>query len=677
MVVRRARGPGALGIGRARVGTRGSEPPVNIVSLTDVRKSYGDRVVLGGVTLGLDAGEKMGLVGVNGSGKSTLFRVLVGVEEADGGIVARQRDLTVGWLPQDPPLPPDQTVWQTVAGGMAELLRARAEAEEVARRLEAHANDEAATAALLGRYEALQHAIERLGGWQTDHLVEEVLMHVGVLGVARTPVAHLSGGQRKRTALARVLLMRPRLLVLDEPTNHLDADTVDWLEETLASTDGAVALITHDRYFLDRVVERMVELEGGTVATYPGNYTAFLEQKRERLALHRRTEDRRLKLLEQELAWIARAPSARGTKQKARIQRAEALQQENDKAAPREDRLPLSFQPAAAFKGDTILNAVGLELGWGDGSPLVRDFTLRMVRGDKIGVIGPNGSGKTTLVKALLGLHPVRSGLVEVGRQTRLGYFDQERAGISPDATLWEAVAPNSEYVKVGAERIHVRRWLQDFLFPSGEQQRRVHTLSGGERNRLLLARLVAEGANLLVLDEPTNDLDLDTLQVLEDALARFAGCLLCVTHDRFFLNRVTNRILAFLGDGEVRSYAGDYDLYKRTRAVELSATAAAARAAASAAAVAAPAAKADAAPAARPRPGLSWKEARELTALEAEIAELEDKQTKVEARLADPTPFAAEPDKLTKLTQLHEKLATTLEQRYARWAELSERQEG
>ena len=639
---------------------------MNIVSLTDVRKAYADRVILDGVTLGVDAGEKIGLVGVNGSGKSTLFRVLVGAEEADGGTVARQRGLSVGYLPQEPTLSFDQTVWQVVSGGIEALLGARAEAERVARDIEARAAEPDACAPLLERYEWLQREVERLGGWQTDHLVEQILMHVGVLAESRTLVGRLSGGQRKRVALARVLLGRPRLLVLDEPTNHLDADTVDWLEQTLATTDAAVALITHDRYFLDHVVSRMIELDQGRLGSYPGNYSAFLDQKRGRLALLKATEHRRLKLLEQELEWLGRSPSARRGKQKARANRIEALETGGPPVS--DDRIPLSFQPGAKLQGDTILNAVGLELGYGDGASLVRDFTLRMVRGDKIGVIGPNGSGKTTLVRALLGQMEPRAGIIEVGRQTRIGYFDQERAGIDPDATLLQAVAPNSDYVKVGTERIHVRRWLQDFLFPTGEHARRVGSLSGGERNRILFARLVAEGANLLVLDEPTNDLDLDTLQVLEDALARFAGCLLVVTHDRYFLNRVTNRILCFVGDGEVRSYAGDYDLYRRKRTEEQAAEAAAREPSA-----------AEAAAAARPkreRVGLNWKEARELEALEAEIADLEDKQARVEERLADPTPFLAEPDKLKRLTQLHEKLAAGLETRYERWAALSEKKE-
>ena len=640
----------------------------NIVSLWQVRKAYGDRVVLRSVTVGIDAGEKVGLVGCNGSGKSTLFRVLAGREEPDGGTVARHRELSTGYLPQEPTLPAGRTVWQVASSGLETLLDARRRAEEVAAGMAAGAGDESRSAELADRYDGLQREIERLGGWDTDYRVEELLQHLGVAEVARAPVEQLSGGQQKRVALARVLLMRPSLLVLDEPTNHLDADTVDWLEGFLATTDAAVALVTHDRYVLDRVVGRMLELRDGEVIAYQGNYTTFLQQKAGRLSVEQRTDARRRRLVEQELEWLGRTPSARRHKQKARARRIDALETEGTTARERE--LSLHFQPSERIRGDTILNAIGVEIGFGE-RRLIGDLTLRMVRGDRVGIVGPNGCGKTTLLRVLLGQEQPRAGRIEVGRQTKIGYFDQDRAGIPPDATLPRAVAPNSDYVRLGGQKIHIRRFLEDFLFPVSEHGRQVATLSGGERNRLLLARVVAEGANLLVLDEPTNDLDLDTLQILEDALARFSSCLLVVTHDRYFLNRVANRILAFVGDGEVRAYAGDYDFYRRTRARELQEERAAARSLAT-----------DDAPppipirAPRPRVGLSWKEERELEQLESEVARLEEHRGKLEARLASPGPLAGDPSKLRRLSERHAEVAAALELRYERWTELMERKE-
>ncbi len=636
---------------------------MNVVSLTGVSKAYGDRVVLSGVTVGLEHDCKIGLLGVNGSGKSTLFRILVGLEQPDSGSVARHRDLSVGYLPQDPRLVPGRTVWQTVSEGLEELLAARREVEQTAVEIEGAAGQTERLSALLDRYEALQQEVIRLGGWETDHLVSGTLMALGVSNVAREMVDKLSGGQQKRVALARVLLARPSLLVLDEPTNHLDADTVEWLESTLRAWPGAVALITHDRYFLDNVVGRMWEVSDGVLHSYEGNYTRFVGEKHARLRLDKRTTERRLKLLEKELAWLNRTPAARRGKQKARAQRAETLVEEVGQRSQSET-LSLAFEPAQELKGNEILNATRISVGFG-AETLVRDFSLRMVHGDRIGIIGPNGCGKTTLLRALLKHLPPQAGRVEHGSWTKVGYFDQERAGISPAQTITEAVCPSGDHVRVGGRRIHVRRYLQQFLFPLGEQQRRFESLSGGERSRVLLARLVAEGANLLVLDEPTNDLDLDTLQVLEDALTEFSGCLLVVTHDRYFLNRVANRILAFeeSRDGEtvVSSYAGDYDIYLRLRRAEKRAAPRASR-------------RPVEAPPKKKRLGLSWREKAELEALEERIAVIEERLAKVERLLSDPTRLSAEHMDLTRLGERHAELLASLEKDMERWAVLMER---
>jgi ABC transport system ATP-binding/permease protein len=633
----------------------------NVLNVQDLHKSFGSRTLFDGVSFAVDEGEKVGFIGVNGSGKSTLFRIVAGDEGADSGTLAFQRGIRVGYLAQDPAFEPGATILTAAASGRPELMEAIGEYHEVSERL-AHGEGDAER--LLARQEQAAARIDALGGWDYEHRMEAVLTRLGVEQWER-PVAGLSGGEQKRVALARVLLQQPELLLLDEPTNHLDADTVLWLEEHLQEYPGAVMLITHDRYFLDRVVSRMIEVSVGELTPYPGGYTEYLEAKAERMERLAVEEDKRKKLILQELEWARRSPPARTGKAKARLGRADALQAEQ-----REKRLPTRTAVeiaagAAPRLGRTVLELRHVTKGYG-GRTLVRDFTTLLQAGERVGIIGPNGAGKTTLLRVIMGMEAPDAGEVEVGKNTRIAYFDQRRTDVDPEKSVYEAAA-EQDWVMVGGERVHLRSYLERFLFPVPQQRQKVSSLSGGERNRLLLAKLFLTDANLLILDEPTNDLDLVTLQVLESVLMEWSGCVLLVTHDRFFLDKVATGMIVFEGGGELRRHAGGYDLYRRLREQRE----------AEAAAAAVPAKKPAPAPAKAPaaeRPRkLTWKEQREMEGIEAAILDAEARKAALEARLADPATYARPADEVAKVTAGFEAAAREVDALYARWAELED----
>ncbi|NTU60641.1 MAG: ABC-F family ATP-binding cassette domain-containing protein, partial [Deltaproteobacteria bacterium] len=513
------------------------------------------------VSFALGEEERVGIVGRNGCGKSTLFRILAGLEDPDGGRVVRRRGLTVGYLPQRPVLDPDATVREVLESHLGVAREKLRRHQELA---EAFATAEGARAAgLLAEQEAVHSWLDHHGAWALDHRVDEICTRFG-LENPDAVVGTLSGGWGQRVALAGILLGRPDLLLLDEPTNQLDTDTVAWLEEDLASYPGAVLLVTHDRYFLDRVVSRMFELDGGRLTTYTGGYSAYLEQKAERLALEERTQTRLLNLLRREEAWLARGAKARSTKQKARIDRVEDLRSQKS-SRPQRD-LTLDFA-AESRLGGTVLEASGLSAGHG-GRAVVRGLDFALRRGERIGILGANGCGKSTLVRTLLGELEPLAGTVTVGKHTKVAYLDQARSGLD-EAERVEEVLGDGDWVQVGGrdgERRHKIGYLEDFLFSREDQRKPVSTLSGGERARLLLAKLLLTGANVLVLDEPTNDLDIPTLQVLDEALAGFPGSVLVVTHDRYFLDRVATGILHFEGNGKVVRYEGNYEVFARLR---------------------------------------------------------------------------------------------------------------
>ncbi|MBI5014571.1 MAG: ABC-F family ATP-binding cassette domain-containing protein [Deltaproteobacteria bacterium] len=634
---------------------------MNVVDASDLCKSYGPTTILDGAAFALGESEKVGIVGRNGCGKSTLFRILAGLEEADAGRVVKKRGLTLSYLPQRPSLEPSATVREVLEAHLGEAREKLCRHEALADALRAAVPQGAALDALLAEQQEVHAWLDQHGAWELGYRVEEMCTRFAIQD-PEARIDSLSGGWSQRVALAGILLGQPDVLLLDEPTNQLDAETTEWLEQHLVGYPGAVLLVTHDRYFLDRVVTRMLELEAGRLTAYDGGYSAYLEQKAQRLALEERSQTRLLSLLRREEAWLARGAKARSTKQKARIDRVEDLRGQKASGPRRELSLRLAAERSL---GGTVLEASGLTVEIG-GKKLVRglDFCLR--KGERVGILGPNGCGKTTLVRVLLGEVAPAAGTVTVGKHTRVGYLDQARSGLDDTLSVADTLG-EGDWVAVGGpagERRHKVGYLEDFLFSREDQRKPVSTLSGGERARLLLARLLLLGANVLVLDEPTNDLDIPTLQVLDEALAGFPGCLLMVTHDRYFLDRVATGILHFEEKGQVVFYEGNYEVFTRLRAQARDEKPIAGKVAAR--------------PDARPKPkgpaALTYRERQELEDLEREIERLEGRKREVEALLADASSLAGGRRELQQLSEEFTTLEARLDALLARWEELEAR---
>jgi ABC transport system ATP-binding/permease protein len=646
---------------------------MTLLHASDLRLAYGSRAVFDGLTLTIDEGERVGLVGVNGSGKSSLMRILARAAPPDRGEVQLRRGATVTYLPQEPEFPPGATVASELEVARAPLRAAIEAHAELSHRL-ATEGDGAAHGRMMTELAALSDRIEGLGGWDTAHEARRLLDRLGVKEWERA-VADLSGGARKRVAIARALLTRPDLLLLDEPTNHLDADTVDWLEEEVDAFEGALLLVTHDRYFLDDLVDRVVEITPGAgVTSYPGNYEAYLEQKLVGEELAAEAEHKRDRWIAQEVAWLRRGVEARRTKSKARIQRARQLMAEKGFQRPRVAELQLAEAPRLSH---VVLEAraVAKRLGGRDVLAGI-DFTLG--RGERVGVVGPNGVGKTTFLRVLLGELSPDGGEVVTGKRTRVAYYDQARAKLDPETTVYEAAGggppggQGEDRVELAGRKVALRDYLDDLLFPVSMQRMQVKALSGGERNRLLLAKLFLEGANVLVLDEPTNDLDLVTLNVLERLLLGFEGSALVVTHDRYFLDKVATAILAFEGGGRATRYPGNYEMYRTLKEQAQARLALTERAQ-------------DLPPPARAGGGsgrgeksttkprkLTFNEQRELEGMEAAILAAEEKKSALEARLSDPATY--QKDGGASVAGLRADLdaaAAEVERLYARWQEL------
>ena len=585
---------------------------MNLLTITNLSKQYSERLLFDGANMLINQGDRIGLIGINGSGKSTLLRLAAGLEMPDSGSVTTWGHIRTEYLAQEPELDDARTILQTIFYSDSPQMRLLRDYEETNHALQTRPDD----TALQARLTTLSAALDQTEGWAAEANAKTILTQLGIPDFA-AKVGTLSGGQRKRVALARALIDRADLLILDEPTNHIDAETVAWLEEYLATTPGALLMVTHDRYFLDRVVNRIVELDRRQLVSYVGNYTKYLEDHEARQERLVAAEAKRQKLIKRELEWLRRGAMARSTKQKARIQRAQELM----KIAYDRGEDQVSIALAGRRLGNTVLTAKGLNKRYGD-KTILDGVDLMLEPGDRIGLMGPNGAGKSTLLDLLTGKTTPDEGTITWGDTVQLAYYDQRSADLHEQMRLIEFIEKEAPLIRTkDGERIEAAHMLEWFLFPRAMQYGRIATLSGGERRRLYLLRTLIHQPNVLILDEPTNDLDIQTLGVLEEFLDYFQGCLLVVSHDRYFLDRTVDFLVSVENGKLSGRYPTPYSTYLRLRTEEQQA----------AAPVPAPT-KPTAAPAA-PKPTstnrkLSWKEQRELESLEARIAELESAKT-------------------------------------------------
>jgi ATP-binding cassette ChvD family protein len=538
-----------------------------VFTLRNVRKTHGDKVVLDNVTLSFLHGAKIGVVGPNGTGKSTLLKIMAGLEHPNNGDAILDPDATVGMLQQEPPLTEGTTVLENVEEAVHEIKGKLDRFNQIS---EALADPDADYDALLAEMGELQTELDHASAWDLDSRLDQAM------DALRCPppdaiVDTLSGGERRRVALCKLLLQQPDLLLLDEPTNHLDAESVQWLEGHLASYPGCVLAVTHDRYFLDNVAQWILELDRGKTHPYEGNYSTYLETKQERLKIEGQKDAKRAKMLERELEWVRSNPKARQAKSKSRLARYEELAAEADRAR-KIDTAEINI-PAGPRLGDVVLEAKGLAKGF-EGRQLMHDLSFTLPRAGIVGVIGPNGVGKTTLFRMIVGQEQPDAGELTVGQTVKISYVDQSRGGIDPGKNVWEVVSDGLDHIKVANFEMPSRAYVASFGFKGPDQQKRAGVLSGGERNRLNLALTLKMGGNLLLLDEPTNDLDVETLQSLEDALLEFPGCAVVTSHDRWFLDRIATHILAWEGDDEDEAkwfwFEGNYAAYEENKVERL-----------------------------------------------------------------------------------------------------------
>ena len=515
-----------------------------IYTMHNVRKAVGDKVILDDVTLSFFPGAKIGVVGPNGAGKSTMLKLMAGLDKPNNGDANLAKGATVGILLQEPPLTEDKTVRENVEEAVGDIKAKLARFEEVSAEM---ADPDADVDALMTEMGELQTELDNSNAWDIDTRLEQA-MDALQCPPGDTPVDVLSGGERRRVALCKLLIEQPDLLLLDEPTNHLDAESVNWLEGHLKSYPGAVLAVTHDRYFLDHVAEWICEVDRGQLHPYEGNYSTYLDTKRKRLQIEGKKDAKRAKILEKELEWVRSSPKARQAKNKARLARYEEMAAEAERNR-KIDTAEINIPPGPRL-GNVVLEAEHLSKGFGD-RVLIKDLSFTLPRAGIVGVIGPNGVGKTTLFKTIVGLEKADSGSLKVGETVSFSYVDQNRTGIDPEKNVWEVVSDGLDYIKVANFEEPSRAYVASFGFKGPDQQKKSGVLSGGERNRLNLALTLKQGGNVLLLDEPTNDLDVETLSSLEDALLEFPGCAVVVSHDRWFLDRIATHILAWEGEDE------------------------------------------------------------------------------------------------------------------------------
>jgi ABC transport system ATP-binding/permease protein len=625
-----------------------------LLTLRDVSLAYGHHPLLAHVDFQIDAGERVCLVGRNGTGKSTLFRVITNAAVPDDGEIWRKDMLRVAHLEQEVPPDTEETVYDVVAGGLGDIGRLLTEYHR--------ATQQADTAphASLDRLATLQASIEAQGGWNVSQKVETVLSRLTLAADVR--IADCSGGIRRRVLLARALVSEPELLLLDEPTNHLDIAAITWLEEFLLSYRGALIFITHDRTFLRRLATRLIELDRGKLSSFPGDFDYYLRKKEEMLEVEARAAAKFDKKLAEEEAWIRQGVKARRTRNEGRVRALQALRRERQ--ARLETQGKASFETGVgAQSGKLVVDLRHVSFGYGE-RRLVHDFSTHVLRGDRIGIVGPNGSGKSTLLKLILGELQPTSGEVVLGTRLQLAYFDQQRGQLNLEKTVRDNLSEGRDYIDVKGRSRHVIGYLKDFLFPPERIDSPVKALSGGERNRLMLAKIFTLSANMMILDEPTNDLDVDTLELLEDLLADYEGTLLLVSHDRAFLDNVVTSTLVLEGDGYISECAGGYEDWLRYRAHRAERQPPPRLSAATVREVAAPT-RDD-----RPRK-LSYKEQRELEALPGKIEALEAEQARLQAIMADPGFYQQVGEKIVATRGWLEAVGRELEVSYARWETL------
>ncbi|WP_374316756.1 ATP-binding cassette domain-containing protein [Aquabacterium sp.] len=636
-----------------------------LLTLNDACLAFGHVALLDHTSFSLETSERVGLIGRNGTGKSSLLKIIAGMERPDDGQLQLQNGLHIAYVHQEPSFPEGINVFEAVSLGLQEVRTLRD-------RFEAHAEGD--------DLDALMTQIEARNGWNWEQRVEETLHRLQL--DPQAALAGLSGGTRKRVALAQALVASPDVLLLDEPTNHLDLDAITWLEELLVAFKGSILLISHDRAFLDNVCTRIVELDRGVLRSYPGNFAAYETLKAQQLADEALANARFDKLLAQEEVWIRKGVEARRTRSVARVKRLHDLREARSVRRDVVGRVKLEVsQGDRSGKIVAELDNVSKQFG---GRPIVKGFSGTIMRGDKVGLVGPNGAGKSTLLKIILGELQPDSGIVRQGANLQVAYFDQMRDNLNLDATLADFISPGSEWIEINGSRKHVMGYLQDFLFAPARANSPVRTLSGGERNRLLLARLFAKPSNVLVLDEPTNDLDIDTLDLLEELLADYPGTVFLVSHDRRFLDNVVTSTIVSEGDGLWREYEGGVEDWliqsRRAKALANSAASRSNASTASAPAASEPAKEAsppETAPAAAPstpKRKLSYKEQRELDELPNRIAALETEQAALQTQLADPDIYKKDPKGVPAIQARHDAIDEELLTLLERWEELGQR---
>ena len=634
-----------------------------LITLEQASLAYGLNPLLDHASFQLDPGERVGLIGRNGAGKSSLLKVIAGDSKLDDGTVWRAPSVRITYVPQEPALDPSHTVFEAVAEGLGDLQQVLVDYHSVTHQM---AEPGADIDALMMRMQTLQHELDSQQGWQSQAKVEAVLSRLSL--DADSPVSKLSGGWRKRVALARALVAEPEVLLLDEPTNHLDLEAIEWLEELLLGFSGSVLFITHDRRFLDRLATRIVELDRGHLTDFIGNFTNYQVKKEELLAVEATHAAKFDKVLAQEEAWIRQGIKARRTRNEGRVRRLEKLRLERAARRERQGNVKLSLD-SGERSGKLVAELENVKKSYGDRT-LINGFTTRILRGDRIGLLGPNGVGKTTLLKLILGELEPDSGTIQRGTNLNIAYFDQMREQLNEEATLADTISPGSEFVQIGNERKHVISYLEDFLFPPQRSRSPVKSLSGGERNRLLLARLFARPANVLVLDEPTNDLDIETLELLESLLQEFEGTLFLVSHDRAFLENTVTQVIAFEGQGVLSEFGGGYDDWRRFTMQQAAEKQIMEKAAEIKSAASRPAQnKAAENKAAASK--LSFKEIKELESLPDRIEALETEQATINASLANPSIYQDNPHQVKALQSRLADLVTELEQATMRWEAL------